>query len=167
MESEELGRFIESWGSMGILWGINRSMARIHAYLLVCEEPVDSETISDDLNISRGNVSMCLKELRTWGVIRRVNQSGDRRDYFEAEADPWNMLYRIAVGRKQREFDPALQALRHLLTEMDADKNAAARERLAEIEELMTTLDSLISRFLISESKSKTVLEFMKSFGPK
>ncbi|UCC79833.1 MAG: transcriptional regulator [Candidatus Zixiibacteriota bacterium] len=167
MDAEELNRFIESWGSMGILWGINRSMARIHAYLLVSEEPVDSERISSYLNISRGNTSMCLKELRNWGVIQRVNISGDRRDFYMAEPDTWKMLYRIAIGRKSREFDPALHALRHLLSETDTGKSRKVHERLTQVEEILTTLDHFIDRFLESEEKSKTILSFFRNFAPK
>lgn len=165
MNSEERTGFIEAWGSMGILWGINRSMARIHALLLVSEEPVDSEEISQSLSISRGNTSMCLKELRNWGVIQRVNVSGERRDFYIAEPDTWKMLYRIAIGRKTREFDPALHALRQLLAETDTRKNEHVHERLTQVEEILTTLDHFISRFLESEAKSKTILGFFKNFG--
>jgi DNA-binding transcriptional regulator GbsR (MarR family) len=167
MDSEELNRFIESWGSMGILWGINRSMARIHAYLLVSEEPVDADRISASLNISRGNTSMCLKELRNWGVVQRVNISGDRHDFYIAEPDIWRSLYRIAVGRKAREFDPAIHTLRHLLAEVDTRKSEKVFKRLTQIEEILTTLDNFISRFLDSEEKSKTILGFLKSITPK
>ena len=68
-KTDDLERFIESWGSMGVLWGINRSMARIHALIITSDDPVDLDTVSEELNISRGNASMCLKELRNWGVI--------------------------------------------------------------------------------------------------
>ena len=152
---------------MGILWGINRSMARIHALLMLSEEPVDADSISEALNISRGNVSMCLKELRNWGVIQRVNISGDRRDFYQTEPDTWIMLYRIALGRKTREFDPALHALRHLMAETDMKKNKKVRERLTEIEDILTTIDSIVSKFLESEKKSKTMLDFFKNFTPK
>jgi DNA-binding transcriptional regulator GbsR (MarR family) len=167
MDLEEQSRFIESWGSLGILWGINRSMARIHAYLLVSEKPVDSEKISSYLNISRGNVSMCTKELRNWGVIQRVNISGDRRDFYVAEPDTWKMLYRIAIGRKTREFDPALHALRHLLAETDTKKSKNVHERLTQVEEILTTMNHFINRFLESEEKSRTILGFFKNFAPK
>ena len=167
MDLEEKNRFIESWGSMGILWGINRSMARIHALLLVSEEPVDSETISTSLDISRGNASMCLKELRNWGVVQRVNVSGDRRDFYVSEPDTWKMLYRIALNRKSREFDPALHTLRHLLAESDTESDKTVNQRLTEVEEILTTLDHFISRFLENEEKSKTILSFLKNFAPK
>ena len=167
MNTEEKNRFIESWGSMGILWGINRSMARIHAYLLVSEEPVDSEQISNYLSISRGNVSMCLKELRNWGVVQRVNISGDRRDFFMTEPDTWKMLYRIALNRKSREFDPALHALRHLLAETDMTGSEKVREKLFQVEDILATLDHIMTGFLESEKRSKTMLNFVKSMAPK
>jgi len=167
VDSEERDRFVESWGSMGILWGINRSMARIHALLLISEKPVDAEAIGESLNISRGNVSMCLKELRNWGVVQRVNLSGERKDYYQTEPDTWNMLYRIAVGRKTREFDPALHALRHLMAETDTSSSKNVHERLTQIEEILTTLDHVIARFLESESGSKTMLDFIRHLSPK
>ena len=167
MDTEEKDRFIESWGSMGILWGINRSMARIHAYLLVSQEPVDSEEISNYLNISRGNTSMCLKELRNWGVVQRVNISGDRRDFYVTEPDTWKMLYRIALNRKSREFDPALHALRHLLAEAELKGSEKIRERLIQVEDILATLDHIITRFLESETRSRTMLDFIKTMAPK
>jgi DNA-binding transcriptional regulator GbsR (MarR family) len=167
MDLEERDRFIESWGSMGILWGINRSMARIHAFLLVSDGPVDSEEISASLNISRGNTSMCLKELRNWGVIQRVNISGERRDFYIAEPDTWKMLYRIALNRKTKEFDPALHALRHLLAETNTDNGEKALGQLAEVEQILTTLDHFFSGFLESEEKSKTIMSFLTNFTPK
>jgi len=167
MDREEKNRFIESWGSMGILWGINRSMARIHALLLVSDEPLDSEEISDYLNISRGNTSMCLKELRNWGVVQRVNISGDRRDFYVTEPDTWKMLFRIAVNRKSREFDPALHTLRHLLAEADFGESEKVQERLSQVEDILATLDHIITRFLENETKSRTMLDFVKSMAPK
>jgi DNA-binding transcriptional regulator GbsR (MarR family) len=167
MDIEEKNRFIESWGSMGILWGINRSMARIHAYLLLSNEPVDSEEISNYLSISRGNTSMCLKELRNWGVVQRVNISGDRRDFFVTEPDTWKMLYRIALNRKSREFDPALHSLRHLISEADIKESGDVYQRLAQVEEILGTLDHIITRFLESETKSKTMLEFVNTMAPR
>lgn len=167
MDREERNRFIESWGSMGILWGINRSMARIHAYLLTSESPVESDELATSLNISRGNISMCIKELRTWGVVQRVNVSGDRRDFYVAEPDAWKMLCRIAKVRKAREFDPALYALRHLLAETDTEKTAKVHEQLTQIEEILTTIDRIVDRFLESEARSRTMLDFAKTIVAK
>ena len=163
MPSEELDRFIESWGSMGILWGINRSMARIQALLMTAEEPLDAETISSRLNISRGNASMCLKELRSWGVVQRVHQSGDRRDFYQLEPDIWTMIYRIARERKAREFDPAFHALRHLMAETDTEGSEAVHQRLTQLEEILSKVDRVMGRVLKNETMSKTMLDFVGS----
>ena len=164
MINEEFERFVEAWGSMGILWGINRSMARIHAYLMLQEEPVDSETIADELAISRGNTSMCLKDLRNWGVIQRVHQAGDRRDLYVIEPDIWTMLHRIATGRISREFDPAHSALGQLLKVTDSEKNEKVHKRLNDLEEIMATIKRIFGTFLESEQKSRGMVEFLKRF---
>lgn len=164
MDADEYDRFIESWGSMGVLWGINRSMARIHALILLSNDPVDLDTVSNRLNISRGNVSMCLKELRNWGVIHRVHMPGDRRDFYNAEPDVWKMFYRIAVERKKREFDPALSALRNFILEVDMEETPAAGERLIEMEALLSTFDRLIEKVLKDEKRSKNILDFFNTF---
>lgn len=165
--TEETERFVEAWGSMGVLWGINRSMARVHALLLVCEEAVDAEEIASALSISRGNLSMCLKELRSWGVIRRVNLSGDRRDFYEAEPDAWTMLYRIAMGRKAREFDPAHSALKHLLAEGDTERSEKVHDRLTQLEGILDTVESILRGFLSSEKESRAMVEFMRGLAVK
>jgi DNA-binding transcriptional regulator GbsR (MarR family) len=167
MNQNEVDRFIESWGSMGVRWGINRSMARIHALVLVSEEPIDLDHVSERLRISRGNASMCLKDLRNWGVIQRVHTPGDRRDFYVAEPDVWNMLFRIIVERKKREFDPSLSALRHLMAEGKVEKTKAVRARLAEMETLLSTVSQILTRFLKDESTSKTMFGVFTSLVPK
>ncbi|MFC1564383.1 GbsR/MarR family transcriptional regulator [candidate division KSB1 bacterium] len=84
--NEKIENFVESWGSMGVLAGINRSMARVLAFLISTEKPVDLDSIAVVLNISKGNASMCLKDLRKWGLTHRVNISGDRRDFYFCES---------------------------------------------------------------------------------
>lgn len=164
MKGKQAERFIETWGSMGVLWGINRSMARIHAFLLTAEDPVDLETIAESLKISRGNASMSLKELRNWGVIQRVHMPGERRDYYVAEYDAMKMFFEIAGGRKRREFDPALHALRLLLAEANTEKYKKTHRRLTDLESLMTTIDRILNKCLESEKMSKAVLGILKGF---
>ncbi len=164
--SEEFSQFIESWGSMGVLWGINRSMARIHAFIILSDRPVDLDTVASELSISRGNASMSLKELRNWGVIQRVHISGDRRDFYIAEPDMWNMLFNIAIQRKKREFDPALHALRHLISEADIEKSKDLRKRLTDLEETLAILDRIMDKFLGNEKVSKAMLELLSSAKP-
>jgi DNA-binding transcriptional regulator GbsR (MarR family) len=160
MEKPALDRFVESWGSMGVLWGINRSMARVHALLLVSEEPLGLDDLAERLQISRGNVSMCLKELRSWGVIRRTHRPGERRDYYLPESDAWSMLFRIASERKKREYDPALAAIREALDEADLG-GEEVRRRLRALEELLGTMDRVLVRLLANEEVSRAMLTFL------
>jgi DNA-binding transcriptional regulator GbsR (MarR family) len=138
-------------------------MARIHAFILLSNDPVDLDTVAQHLNISRGNASMCLKELRNWGVIHRVHVSGDRRDFYVPEADAWKMFFRIAVERKKREFDPTLHALRNLLAEAKTEENPKVHQRLNEMESILSSAESIMSKFLVDESKSKSILGFFKT----
>lgn len=131
--SPAMQRFVLQWGDLGGQWGVNRSVGQIQALLYLSERPQTADDIADQLEIARSNVSNSLKELQTWRLIRRVSVLGDRRDYFEAEADLWEMLFRIAAGRKEREIDPALSTLRQCMTDAETDKalTPVARERLA------------------------------------
>ena len=164
MMTEEHGRFIETWGSMGVLWGINRSIARIHAFVMLNEEPVDLETVSGELNISRGNASMSLKELRNWGVIHRVHISGDRRDFYVAEPDIWKMLFSIARVRKEREFDPALEALRDLLSNAGLDKGSGVYTRMNDLEKSCSKFDRIMLKALGNEQRSRMMLDLLAVF---
>jgi DNA-binding transcriptional regulator GbsR (MarR family) len=160
VEEEIRNEFIESWGSMGMLWGINRSMARIHALLMVSEKPLGLDEIASRLEISRGNTSMSLKDLRAWGVIRRVHESGERRDLYVAEADPWTVVFRIARERKRREFDPGLEAVSRALART-GDDEGEVQSRLRRMEELMLTVDRILDRLLADPGMSQTILRFL------
>jgi DNA-binding transcriptional regulator GbsR (MarR family) len=160
MDEATQAEFIESWGSMGMLWGINRSMARIHALLMVSERPLSLDEIAQRLEISRGNTSMSLKDLRAWGVIRRVHHSGDRRDLYVAESDAWKVVFRIAAERKRREFDPALQAVSRALA-ATADEEGDVQLRLRQMEELMESVDRILTRLLADTGMSQTILRFL------
>lgn len=161
MKSEALQRWVDAWGAMGVLWGINRSMARVHALLLASSEPLSLDEIAGELAISRGNASMCLKELRHWRVIQRVHRSGDRRDYYLPEGDIWRMFFRIATERKHREFDPALAAVRAALRSTDESVAGVVRRRLEDMEHLLGILDTLGSRFLASEEAVRVLLKLI------
>lgn len=128
-------RFVLHWGDMGSRWGINRSVAQIHALLYLAERPLTAEDIADTLGMARSNVSNSLKELGAWKLIRRIPVMGDRRDHYEAETDLWEMLTRIAQGRKEREVDPAASAIRACLAEAqgDARVDPVALRRLEEM----------------------------------
>ncbi len=136
-------RFVLHWGEMGTAWSVNRSVAQIHALLYVSDEPMTAEDIAERLGMARSNVSTSLRELVGWSLIRRVHTMGDRRDYYEAEADMFEMVRRIAMGRKAREIDPALNVLRACVAEAkgDARVSAAARRRLNAMLTFTETVD--------------------------
>jgi len=137
-------RFILQWGEMGARWGINRTVAQIHALLFLSARPLHAEEIAATLGVARSNVSTSLRELQGWGIVRVVHLLGDRRDHFESMKDVWEMFRVIVDERKKREADPVLTMLREAAA--DAKKPGAAdahtRERLADMLqffELMTT----------------------------
>lgn len=135
-------RFILHWGDLGSQWGVNRSVAQIHALLYLSEQPLNAEEIADTLGLARSNVSNSIKELLIWQLIHRVPMLGDRRDFFAAETDIWEMVTRIAKGRKAREVDPAEAALKAATAEADADAEVSkvARERLHAMLDFVTTM---------------------------
>jgi len=143
-------RFVLHWGDMGGQWGVNRSVAQIHALLYLSDRPLTAEEIAETLGMARSNVSNSLKELGGWKLVRRVPMLGDRRDHFEAESDLWEMVTRIAQGRKAREIDPAAAALRACRAEAEGDPQVSpvARKRLAEMEEFVGTLSRWYDQML-------------------
>lgn len=152
-------RFIESWGTLGTLWGINRSVARIQALLMASEEPLQLDQIAERLGLSRGNVSMSLRELMMWGVVERTNRAGDRRDLFSAPGNIWTMLFRIARERKRREFDPAIAALRDVLSAKEA-VGPKARGRFGELERIFGTVQRILEVLLNDDAKGRSTFEF-------
>ena len=125
--------FVLHWGEMGTRWGINRTVAQVHALLFVSERPLHAEEIAETLEVARSNVSVSLRELTAWGLVKLVHVLGDRRDYFEALGDVWQMFQLIFEQRRRREVDPTLAVLRECVAEAEATKDVHARERLAEM----------------------------------
>jgi len=136
-------RFVVHWGEMGANWGVNRSVAQIHALLYLSETPLTAEDISERLGMARSNVSTSLRELLSWNLIRRVHAMGDRRDFYEAEADVFEMVRRIAQARKTREIDPAIAVLRTCLADAKNDTavGPGVRKRLASMLDFTETVD--------------------------
>ena len=114
-------QFISSWGAFGTHWGINRTMAQIHALLLVSPDPLTQDDIMEDLNISRGNTNMNIRELINWGLVERVILPGERKEYFTAEKDIWKVVKQIVKERKKRELEPMMQLL-DKLEDVEGDK---------------------------------------------
>ncbi|BAV10136.1 DNA-binding transcriptional regulator GbsR, MarR family [Filimonas lacunae] len=119
--TEAKQQFVQSWGVLGSQWGINRTMAQVHALLLIAEKPMSTDDVMEGLNISRGNANMNIRELMDWGLVDKVIISGDRKEYFSADKDIWRVATRIMAQRKKRELDPMLKVLNQL-TEVEGDK---------------------------------------------
>jgi DNA-binding transcriptional regulator GbsR (MarR family) len=119
--TEAKQQFISSWGAFGTHWGINRTMAQIHALLLITPDPLTQDDIMEQLNISRGNTNMNIRELINWGLVDRVLLTGERKEYFSAEKDIWKVVKQIVKERKKRELEPMLKLLDQL-EEVEGDK---------------------------------------------
>jgi len=158
-------RFVVHWGEMGTVWGVNRSVAQIHALLYLCVEAMTADDIAARLAMARSNVSVSLRELLGWSLIRRLHAMGDRRDYYEAEADMFEMVRRIAQGRKTREIDPALAVLRACVAEAKSDQriSAGARKRLAAMLEFTETVDRSFGEII--RLPAPTLMALMKMGG--
>jgi len=168
---EAIEHFVLHWGEMGTRWGVNRSVAQVHAFLFVSTKAQTAEQISETLGLARSNVSNSLKELLTWQLIKRVHVLGDRRDHFEAEADLWEMLMKIAVGRKHREIDPTIEMMRQCAKEADEDTKVTplAKERINEMLEFLVTMDKWYmdmatvpkSKMFAMMKMGKTIINFV------
>ncbi len=148
--------FVDLWGQMANHWGINRTMSQIHALLMISPEPLTAEQIMDELQISRGNVSMNLRDLINWGIVRRTSLAGDRRDFFVTEQDVWSMFQIILRERKKRELDPLLsrldECLEHAGKKPEVAEDKAAHEayvkRVTELKDFFNTFNRLSSALL-------------------
>lgn len=112
-------KFILHWGEMGTRWGINRTMAQVQALLFISEHPLSADEIMNELQISRGNVSMSLRELINWGIVSKMHMKGERKEFFTVEKDVWELFKIILRERKKREIDPTLEVIRNLLNTLE------------------------------------------------
>lgn len=137
-------KYILHWGEMGTRWGVNRTVAQIHALLFLSSIPLNAEEITETLGVARSNVSTSIKELQAWKLVNVVHLLGDRRDHFETMKDPWELFYTIMEGRKQRELDPTMTVLRECVLEGDEDEQTPkeVKERMKDVLEFMETLDT-------------------------
>jgi DNA-binding transcriptional regulator GbsR (MarR family) len=138
-------QFVLHWGEMGTRWGINRTVAQIHALLHVSATPLTAEEIAGTLSVARSNVSTSIRELQGWGLVRPVHVLGDRRQHFESIKDVWEMFRIIIDQRKRREIDPTLEVLRLCIAELEKgdSKDEYTRKRLEEIYEFFADIDVL------------------------
>lgn len=159
---EAMDTFILQWGDMGARWGVNRSVAQIHAYLYLAENPLTAEEVTEALGMARSNVSNSLKELLAWKLVHRVPVRGDRREHFAAETDVWEIAARIAEGRKLRELDPAIEALEASVDQAKSDQQMSKvqTDRLSAMLDFTRTADRFYEQMLaLTPAKRKTLLK--------
>src|SRR5436190_374421 len=159
--------FVSQWGSIGTAWGINRTMAQIHALLITAPGLVSTDDVMDELHISRGNAHTNLKELVTWGLVRSVFRKGERKEYFEAEKNVWKMFCIILRERRRRELRPAQAVLKECLSRTNnlrGTEAAAFNKQLKALSDFLELADGVITKLSQSE-QSKMVpwaLKFLK-----
>jgi DNA-binding transcriptional regulator GbsR (MarR family) len=144
-------KFVLHWGEMGTRWGVNRTVAQVHARLYLSPQPLNAEEIAKTLSIARSNVSTSLRELESWGIVKAVHLLGDRREHYQSMTDVWEMAHVILNERKRREIDPTVGILRECLHELEEKRqeNDPTRERLSAMlgfVEMLTSLYDQISR---------------------
>ncbi|WP_160152535.1 GbsR/MarR family transcriptional regulator [Microbulbifer sp. ALW1] len=153
--------FVLHFGEMGSRWGFNRTVGQMFALLTIHNEPVNADQLAEALKISRGNVSMGLKELQAWRLIELHHQPGDRKDYFTAAGSIWDLARTVFEERRKRELDPSLTLLRQLLLNDPRDEQeAAAQEKIQEVYSLLEMLDQFANT--LSKLDEKDLLKLMK-----
>jgi len=133
--------FVSQWGALGSQWGINRTMAQLHALLMTSAEPLTTDEMMEELEISRGNAHTNVKELVAWGLVRMVVKRGERKEYFEAEKDVWEIARTVARERKRREIEPALAVLRDCMEKSRTCESPEARvfhQQMRQLEEFVS-----------------------------
>ena len=147
-------KFIEAWGKLGSEWGINRTMAQVHALLLISPEALTTEEIMENLSISRGNANMTLRDLIGWGLIEKQHKAGERKEYFFADKDVWNIARQVAKERKKRELEPVLKVLNELSAVTGDEKDPELitfKKSVADINKLAGNVDKTLETMLKAE----------------
>ena len=147
-------KFIEAWGKLGSEWGINRTMAQVHALLLISAEALTTEEIMETLSISRGNANMTLRDLIGWGLIEKQHKAGERKEYFFADKDVWNIARQVAKERKKRELEPVLKVLNELSNVHGDDKDPefkTFKKSITDINKLAGNVDKTLETMLKAE----------------
>ncbi|WP_106389938.1 GbsR/MarR family transcriptional regulator [Enhygromyxa salina] len=156
--------FVHSWGALGSSWGISRTMAMLHALLLISDEPLSTDEVMDELGVSRGNANTNLRELVGWGLVRKVVRKGERREYFEADKDVWTMFCTVARERKRRELEPALAVLEGCRDQTKGLRSAKAKAfhgQISELAEFVATANGILDRLAASD-QSKVIPAVLK-----
>ena len=153
-------KFIQSWGTLGSNWGVNRTMAQIHALLLISPEPLSAMDVKEQLSISMGNTNMNLRALMDWGLVYKKLKSGERKEFFEAEKDMWEIVKKIVIQRKKRELEPVVKMLDDIsAVESQCDDSDEFCKVIKELKLFSNKADSMLDTLIKADSNW-----FMKSF---
>jgi DNA-binding transcriptional regulator GbsR (MarR family) len=154
--------FISQWGAMGGAWGINRTMAQVHALLMTSERALTTDEVMADLKISRGNAHQNLRELVGWGLVRSVIRKGERKEYFESEKDVWRMFCTVTRERKRREIEPALRVLRACEEQthgLKGEKAVAFNRQIKALADFVGQMEAMMDR--VSKSEQSTMMPLL------
>ena len=165
--SEAKKKFIETWGTLGSQWGVNKSIAQVQAVLLIAPEPLTTDEIMEELKISRGNANMSIRQLLDWGIVYKKSVAGDRKEYFIAEKDVWKWALKIGNVRKQRELNPVLDLLKEIAETKEAAKTLEEKEFARQVKELNAftqQLGSLADKLFLSP-KGELLFKLLKMFA--
>jgi DNA-binding transcriptional regulator GbsR (MarR family) len=154
-------KFVLHWGEMGTRWGINRTVAQIHALLFVSPKPLNAEEIAETLNVARSNVSNSLKELQSWRIVKLVHVMGDKRDHFESMKDVWEMFRVVLDERKRREIDPTIALLEECLADPAKDADKFTEERLRELHRFFKTTTAWYTQ--VARLPSAALMKFLSA----
>jgi DNA-binding transcriptional regulator GbsR (MarR family) len=160
-------KFIQTWGTLGSNWGINRTMAQVHALLLVSADPLSAEDIMETLNISRGNTNMNVRALIDWGLVYKEFRAGERKEFFRAEKDIWHVFKQIAKERRKRELEPVFKVLNEV-SQVEGDKDSkemkAFTEAIEGIHDFASKADSTLDRMIKADESwfVSTIIKLMK-----
>ena len=147
-------QFIQAWGKLGSEWGINRTMAQVHALLLVTPGSLTTEEIMESLSISRGNANMTLRDLMSWGLVEKQHKPGERKEYFYADKDTWNIARQVAKERRKRELDPVIKILDELVKVEGDAKDADYKtfhKTVKDINKLAKNVDKTLETMINAE----------------
>jgi DNA-binding transcriptional regulator GbsR (MarR family) len=149
--TEQELKFVNTWGILGSNWGINKTMAQLHALLMISESALSTEDMMESLSISRGNANMNIRALVEWGLVDKELIAGDRKDYYSAKKDIWVVARQIAKQRRKRELDPVINALQSLKNDKEVDRNSELGKRITDIEDFALKVDRMLEKFTASD----------------
>ena len=141
-------KYIQTWGSLASNWGVNKTMAQVHALLLVSTKPLSADQIMEALKISRGNVNMNVRALIDWGIVSKEFVAGERKEFFIADKDIWELFKQVTKERKKREIEPVLKVLAELQSDVqeDTEEAEAFKKVMADLSSVTTTVNSLLDK---------------------